>query len=536
MRHRIACGTLSLVALTVSTAHALPASRLAYAQACEAEMGRTPGFNCMNGAVIPITKNGVAVTSRTNGDDCDNPVQLGLANDNQCVPFSRFLRLDTGNPNVETAVICRKYDEDDNGAADTHFTDIAVVQHNKVTGNTCFYQSRIGAHLDGTSAPSPQENSTNASNFWLEPAISQRTGRMGPGTVQCTMCHDADPFIWSKYIIQVANTGNWNALGSWNSNFQDMFGLTVKTFRPSNNTCVTCHRIGSETSNSNDGGGGHVSVREVSDKHWMPPGFAGSDSDWLQLSGTAVQELYKCFDDPAQANCRTIDQDGTDRARFVSQTQPALPVQPGQAFDISATFKNTGSVSWDGPRFMAPVQSGPGWGPTQKPLGSAAAPVRPLDDVTETFTLNAPATPGTYTLSMGVFAPSVYGPQRIAIGLPSTVVVSGPTGQFESASITIVTFPSPLAAGATGTVSVSVSNNGNTPWSPGAYVLRLSRLNRVSLPTTQVALPAAVPPGGSVNLSFSVICASPGTGGFGAQMAGPSGAFGQSVGRTIVCQ
>ena len=258
-----------------SIAHAAPSSRLVYAQQCAAEMGQIPSFNCMEGAVIPITKNGNTLSIATPGEDCDNPVQLGLGV-SQCVPYSRFLRVNTGNPNVETVVVCRKYKENDNGPNDSKFTDIAVIQHNKGTGNTCFFQSDLHKNLDGTSVPSPQENSANASRYWLEPSS------VGPGGITCTSCHDADPFIWSKYITQIANINNWNPLGKWNSNYQDLFGQTVKTFKPDNNKCTACHRIGSNTCNRSDLGGGHVSVKEVENKLWMPPGFSGSSAEWLK--------------------------------------------------------------------------------------------------------------------------------------------------------------------------------------------------------------------------------------------------------------
>jgi len=118
-------------------------------------MGAIPTFNCMTGTIIPITKNGQPVTSRTQGEDCENPVQLAIGS-SQCVPYSRFLRIPTGNPNVETTVICRKYEEDDHGPSDNKFTDIAAIQHNKATGNTCFFQSKLYQHLEGTAVPSPQ--------------------------------------------------------------------------------------------------------------------------------------------------------------------------------------------------------------------------------------------------------------------------------------------------------------------------------------------------------------------------------------------
>jgi hypothetical protein len=283
-----------ILCLPLGRVYSAPQSRLDYAQQCAKEMGPIPTFNCMKGDVIPITKNGQPVTQARSGEDCDNPVQLGIGS-SQCVPFSRFLRIPTSKPTVETVVICRKYEEDDHGPLDTAFTDIALVQHNRATGNTCFFQSNLEQHLDGTSVPSPQANTARASNYWLEPS--------GVNRIHCTTCHDADPFVWSKYVTQVANPTNWNALGLWNSNYQGLFGQTVKTFRPANNTCTTCHRVGSVRCNRSDIGDGHVSVREVADKLWMPPGFSGTQQEWDSVYKNAVSEIYDCCDNPSAPNC-----------------------------------------------------------------------------------------------------------------------------------------------------------------------------------------------------------------------------------------
>jgi hypothetical protein len=293
-----------------------PASRLAYAQQCAAEMGTIPQFDCMEGEIIPITVGGSAVSVAV--PVCDKPVQLGGVGSNGCVPFSRFVRLNTGNPNVETVAICRKYAGDPDGDTDPFFSDIAMIQHNRATGNTCYYQSHLEVPLDGTTVPSPQSNSAAASTYWLEPQSS------GPGGIRCTSCHDADPFIWSQYIDQVADTGNWNACGKWNSNFQDAFGEPVSVLRPQGNACMSCHhRFGSETCASGNSGDGHVSVQEVAAKHWMPIGFGGSDEAWMASWQAAVDEVFSCCANPGQSHCNTAVADGS--LNTVLQNCPTLP-------------------------------------------------------------------------------------------------------------------------------------------------------------------------------------------------------------------
>jgi hypothetical protein len=124
-------------------------------------------------------------------------------------------------------------------------------------------------------------------------------------------------------------------------------------------------------------------------------------------------------------------------------------------------------------------------------------------------------------------------PVAIGVSTPINVTVINP---FNDASVDAVTSPGSLPSGTSGTVSVTLRNTGDTPWTPGQYLLRLTRTNRVSLPANTAALTGTVPAGGTVTLTFTVTCASPGTGGFSVQMGGPNGAFGTSTGRTIVCQ
>ncbi|WP_163988004.1 thrombospondin type 3 repeat-containing protein [Pyxidicoccus caerfyrddinensis] len=296
LRLWVAGVTVAVACFPLTLVHSAPSSRVDYAQKCALEMGGIPKFNCMTGAVIPITKNGQPVTQAQPGESCDNPIQLGLGG-SQCVPYSRFLRIPSTIPTVETVVICRKYQQNDKGPFDSAFTDIAVIQHNRATGNTCFFQSHLDANLDGSQVPSPQDATTEAAQYWLDPP--------GVAGIHCTGCHDADPFIWSKYIIQVANPTHWNPVGLWNSNYQDMFGSTVRTFRPPNNSCTSCHRIGDKTCEQNDTGEGRMTVREVADKLWMPPGFASTHQQWDADFKAAVLELYACCKDSTTANCNT---------------------------------------------------------------------------------------------------------------------------------------------------------------------------------------------------------------------------------------
>ena len=262
--------------------------RLDYARACEAEMGKVPGFDCLKGEELPITLNGVPVTEPR--ADCDKPVALTLGNESkyQCVPYSRLLRLSTSNPNVETVAICRKYKNDTaRSPTNVFFHDIAVVQYNKVTGNTCFHQSAI-QQLDGTTVPSPMEDSTRASDYW----------RLPSEVVNCLLCHDADPFIRSPYIKQKADDTKWNPLGPYHGDFLGIFngGADPKTIRPEGNECSSCHRIGVRSWNN--------VMKRAGILESMPPASPIADRDaWRAAHKAAVDQIEACIQNPAAAGC-----------------------------------------------------------------------------------------------------------------------------------------------------------------------------------------------------------------------------------------
>ena len=283
------------------------ATRAEYAAACAAEMGAVPPFNCMQGDIIPIKVNGASTTTPVNS--CDAPVQLG-GPDTPCMPLARLLRLNSGVSTVETVAICRKYhassgSTDAQRQADSNFHDIAVIQHNKATGNTCFFQSHVDPSpaLNGSSVPAPGDPSAQGDTYWLPPA--------SVGSIQCIGCHSADPFIWSPYVAQVADLSKWDPNGNWNSNFQNVFGKVTKTFKPTGNACVSCHRIGWHPSSQCSFVHRYTVDAKASSTHpsefWMPPGGA-----WSNTFQTALDQIDRCCGDPSRSECNTQVADSPD--------------------------------------------------------------------------------------------------------------------------------------------------------------------------------------------------------------------------------
>jgi subtilisin-like proprotein convertase family protein len=227
---------------------------LSYGKVCAERLGSLPrDWSCKDGTIIPITRDGVEVPFGQHQplDTCDNQIYLGLGNQGQCVPYARLGRLQT-KPDVETVFICRRYkigdtvlewtdaNEDQAKKVTDHVPadvplhqDVAIVQHNVKTGETCYFQGLSVAQAGGKDLPTarippPDEEEIpadikqkyanlplkqrpmKASKFWITPgqagteAYAQvgQTETYGDG-FQCVKCHDSDPFMHSPYVDQL---------------------------------------------------------------------------------------------------------------------------------------------------------------------------------------------------------------------------------------------------------------------------------------------------------------------------------------------
>jgi hypothetical protein len=115
---------------------------------------------------------------------CDRPNRLNK----ECDPGSRF-RVLLNNDDAFLVALCRK-----KGNAGNTWGDIAVIQHNKKNGATCFYQEgpRDGL-LNDVKAPSDPSG-----NEWNSPAFT--------ASQACGGCHDSGPVIRSPYITQLGGS------------------------------------------------------------------------------------------------------------------------------------------------------------------------------------------------------------------------------------------------------------------------------------------------------------------------------------------
>jgi len=225
-----------------------------YGRLCAQKLGPLPPFKCTDGEIIPIKVDGQEVPfgQHQRNMKCDHPVYLGLGDDGQCVPYARLGRLDTGNPDVDTVFICRRYKLADRFGSDVRprpaetplHEDVAIVSHNRKTGETCWYQALSGfqpnqrslptnrvpppseatlpaevvarneankAELDAAlSGVSESERALKTFEFQSNPekqiALSAEEFWIKPNGVRnfaCVRCHDSDPFMLSPYVGQV---------------------------------------------------------------------------------------------------------------------------------------------------------------------------------------------------------------------------------------------------------------------------------------------------------------------------------------------
>jgi hypothetical protein len=112
---------------------------------------------------------------------------------------------------------------------------------------------------------------------------------------------------------------------------------------------------------------------------------------------------------------------------------------------------------------------------------------------------------------------------------------------FDQADVRITSAPDSMPGGnspngGTGTVTVTARNTGTTTWVANGYAMRLVRTGRISVANNVMPVITDVAPNGQATFTFAISCNGFGTGGISLQMAGATGLFQNSAGKTIVCQ
>ncbi len=194
-----------------------PAYLLAdYAQQCKAYMGTVPEFSCATGNAkhdnalfaveLPVDKKKGKCPRLV---DIDKECSIGTS-------VAGMLRPQSDAPSGTDVMMvfrCRKYDIE---TPDGFFDDMAVIQHDKNTGNTCWFQvptlaertengklrydaegNIVYKDFDGSKVVSPM--AIGAEELWLHP-YHPTDPRGYVANKNCQRCHDADPFIWTPYL------------------------------------------------------------------------------------------------------------------------------------------------------------------------------------------------------------------------------------------------------------------------------------------------------------------------------------------------
>jgi len=362
-------GNVAVYAATTITTKQTPSDDpeydiLTYGKQCAERLGELKPFSCLDGQIIPITVNGSVPADGypafgpggNRQQDCDKPALLGLGGDGRCPPYARLGRLKSfasdgsEKTDVETAFICRRYKgrfgpqtyrgETYDASVYPAFEDVAIVQHNNKTGETCWFQMlSTSSPKDARRVPPPTEaqlpddapaHALSAVDFWLPPAST--------AGINCLSCHDSDPFIHTPYVDQVRQAdgtpmvperpfGPYKMLGrkfftNWLSGTETggtrSFAVTTAD---GTNSCTSCHRIGSQNTcrqflKQSVGITAATSISEFgldeyALRYWMPPtGTQNRPADetaWHNNEGgfkEAAERMIFCCNNPTSAECK----------------------------------------------------------------------------------------------------------------------------------------------------------------------------------------------------------------------------------------
>jgi hypothetical protein len=445
-----------------------------YAAKCDAATGTTvPDFNCDDGTLVP--------TTNFQDGKCDRPNRLNQV----CDPGSHFQVL-TRTSMAFVVAHCRK-----KGNADGRYGDIAVIQHNMQTGDTCFYQA-LNPGLDGhVKAPS---KGTGAYP-WLSPWQTASTN--------CAGCHDNGPLIRSPYLAQVTGPNALPGAGDTAFNRDQPYRFVGNDFASwrvykvtrDGNLCNNCHRLGVNNVAPRGGTALDFALRATAPEEksknphgplspiWMTPGAI----TWNQTNDDAAHAIAEC------GHAFQVQATLPDGCHVASYGDPSVHMPT-----VTFVFPSYGP-----PDGGTPVRiSGTNFavGNTQITVGGRVASAVNCTDsttcyfttppgdgvssiiVTSNGTMSASSTDGRfyYVPSITKIDPAAGQPDDLVTihGIGFSATAGGTTIMFGSSpAISVSCWPGPdctvLAPPGAGTVDVRVTVNGTTskvtPWDRFTY-------------------------------------------------------------------
>jgi len=308
-------------------------SPVAYGERCIGELGEIPFFekngdgdygtyDCLNSTEIPltITKADGSVEKPREGtvNQCDNPQYIYSL----CEAGPR-VATKTNEQGTRWTLLCRK---SIGGYASNKYNDIAMIGHNPFTGKTCFFQNALYQKTDGGAIPHPADKQ-KSQNLW-----SGVHGGLGSG-IQCSSCHDADPFIHTPWIDgakdpqgrpivpkmgidpDLAIGANDTPYSLINAKGQG-WKMQKQIVSTEANACLKCHRMGDgrwakewlsrmDGTDSSWTGITTAAFNMSKHKYWMPTDQVfDTDAQWASsVFGTALTFIKNCGDNPSAAGC-----------------------------------------------------------------------------------------------------------------------------------------------------------------------------------------------------------------------------------------
>jgi len=225
----------------------------------------------------------------------------------------------------------------------------------------------------------------------------------------------------------------------------------------------------------------------------------------LSLSFLANSEVYS--QGGAKGNAPQ-----TDNASYLSQSTPGM-MEPGKTYDVSISMKNSGSTVWQKDNYKLKLMNPTDamiklWGLSAIDLGSA---INPGEQVSFTFKLKAPETPGDYNLQWQMANGNAFFGEPTA-NIPVTVTdAKVPPVKNEvnyNSTFKHHNLPAEVSEGGTYDIVIIMRNTGATDWSPAEDKLKVTATGindtKQSWSITDVNLPAAVVAGGEYSFEFKL--------------------------------
>ncbi len=268
--------------------HNFPATAYEYAKMVEPDLGVPPRIDLGEGVEVLTYVDGVPARGRFDRGDCDNPTQLG----SDCISGSSLQRFEGRTADGEPLpdVVWVSFGRHDGSGGGS----VQMIGYHKETGATAFFESsdriRPWTHSD------PETHRLLGVMPWIdEPEEFNKAFRV-PGTVQCVLCHQNEPFIHSSYVDAAKMPGTDEPVipeivaRNRNMKFDLPYYVIggeewdMRTIHIEGNGCLNCHRIGMNTLElylGNDVAAWHPNDH-------MPPNDPGSLAE-------DFQELMDCW-------------------------------------------------------------------------------------------------------------------------------------------------------------------------------------------------------------------------------------------------